>query len=104
MLVLVPFLHFSYFLSLASSPTPIIALDHDLDSLDVKFHCATKPSLFEYPPEQEVRQWSLLLFYRPLLKLSTISNTAGGGDKMNIDDNPKSSDETKDKKEEQTSA
>lgn len=46
---------FTHFLSLAFSPTSIIALDHDLDIIDVKFHCATKPSLFDYPPEQEVK-------------------------------------------------
>ncbi|KAK7753087.1 proteasome regulatory particle base subunit [Diatrype stigma] len=46
---------FTHFLSLAFSPTSIIALDHDLDIIDAKFHCATKPSLFDYPPEQEVK-------------------------------------------------
>jgi 26S proteasome regulatory subunit N2 len=46
---------FTHFLSLAFSPTSIIALDHDLDLVDARFHCATKPSLFEYPPEQEVK-------------------------------------------------
>ncbi|KAH7018486.1 armadillo-type protein [Microdochium trichocladiopsis] len=46
---------FTHFLSLAFSPTSIIALDHDLDIIDMKFHCASKPSLFDYPPEQEVK-------------------------------------------------
>lgn len=46
---------FTHFLSLAFSPTSIIALDHDLDLVDVRFHCSTKPSLFDYPPEQEVK-------------------------------------------------
>ncbi|KAI1848105.1 hypothetical protein JX265_013860 [Neoarthrinium moseri] len=46
---------FTHFLSLAFSPTSIIALDHDLDLVDAKFHCSTKPSLFDYPPEQEVK-------------------------------------------------
>lgn len=44
---------FTHFLSLAFSPTSIMALDHELDIIDVKFHCSTKPSLFDYPPEQE---------------------------------------------------
>lgn len=46
---------FTHFLSLAFTPTSIIGLDHDLDIIDAKFHCATKPSLFDYPPEQEVK-------------------------------------------------
>ncbi|KAH8655252.1 armadillo-type protein [Xylariales sp. PMI_506] len=46
---------FTHFLSLAFSPTSIIALDHDLDLVDAKFHCSTKPSLFDYPPEQEIK-------------------------------------------------
>ncbi|KAK6829770.1 26S proteasome regulatory subunit Rpn2 [Apiospora arundinis] len=46
---------FTHFLSLAFTPTSIIALDHDLDIIDLKFHCSTKPSLFDYPPEQEVK-------------------------------------------------
>ncbi|KAK9420563.1 putative 26S proteasome regulatory subunit RPN2 [Seiridium unicorne] len=46
---------FTHFLSLSFSPTSIIALDHDLDLVDAKFHCSTKPSLFDYPPEQEVK-------------------------------------------------
>lgn len=46
---------FTHFLSLAFSPTSIIALDHDLDLVNAKFHCSTKPSLFDYPPEQEVK-------------------------------------------------
>lgn len=46
---------FTHFLSLSFSPTSIIGLDHDLEIPDFKFHCATRPSLFEYPPEQEVK-------------------------------------------------
>ena len=46
---------FTHFLSLAFTPTSIIALDHELDIIDTKFHCSTKPSLFDYPPEQEVK-------------------------------------------------
>ncbi|KAI0810102.1 armadillo-type protein [Xylaria sp. FL0064] len=121
---------FTHFLSLAFSPTSIIALDHDLDILDVKFHCATKPSLFDYPPEQEVKaEEGPALIATAILSTTaqakrraqkkekadkaqhqksmdvdpTVTPTAAGGDKMDIDDNAKPSDESKDKKEEQTS-
>lgn len=46
---------FTHFLSLSFSPTAVIGLDHDLEIPDIKFHCATRQSLFEYPPEQEVK-------------------------------------------------
>jgi 26S proteasome regulatory subunit N2 len=46
---------FTHFLSLSFSPTSIIGLDHDLEIPKFKFHCATRPSLFDYPPEQEVK-------------------------------------------------
>ncbi|CAI6096201.1 hypothetical protein V2G26_008019 [Clonostachys chloroleuca] len=46
---------FTHFLSLSFSPTSIIGLDHNLEIPDFKFHCATRQSLFEYPPEQEVK-------------------------------------------------
>lgn len=46
---------FTHFLSLSFSPTSIIGLDHDLEIPNFKFHCAARPSLFDYPPEQEVK-------------------------------------------------
>ncbi|KAK3485214.1 26S proteasome regulatory complex, non-ATPase subcomplex, Rpn2/Psmd1 subunit [Neurospora hispaniola] len=46
---------FTHFLSLSFVPTSIIGLDSDLAIPNVKFHCATRPSLFDYPPEQEVK-------------------------------------------------
>ncbi|KAL2260106.1 hypothetical protein VTK26DRAFT_6010 [Humicola hyalothermophila] len=46
---------FTHFLSLSFMPTSIIALDHELEMPSIKFHCATRPSLFDYPPEQEVK-------------------------------------------------
>ena len=46
---------FTHFLALSFSPTSVIGLDHDLEIPSVKFHCATRPSLFDYPPEQEVK-------------------------------------------------
>ncbi|GAP84444.2 putative 26S proteasome regulatory subunit N2 [Rosellinia necatrix] len=124
---------FTHFLSLAFSPTSIIALDHDLDMLDVKFHCATKPSLFDYPPEQEVKaEEGPAMIATAILSTTaqakrraqkkekadkaqhqkmdvdptstpTISNAAAGGEKMDVDDNIKSGDESKDKKEEPAS-
>ncbi len=42
-------------MSLSFSPTSVIGLDHDLEIPSFKFHCATRPSLFDYPPEQEVK-------------------------------------------------
>ncbi|KAK0712834.1 armadillo-type protein [Lasiosphaeria miniovina] len=46
---------FTHFLSLSFVPTSMIGLDHDLEIPRFKFHCATRPSLFDYPPEQEVK-------------------------------------------------
>ncbi|KAF4594441.1 26S proteasome regulatory subunit rpn2 [Ophiocordyceps camponoti-floridani] len=46
---------FTHFLSLSFSPTAVIGLDHDLEMPDFKFHCAARQSLFDYPPEQEVK-------------------------------------------------
>ncbi|KAK4154231.1 armadillo-type protein [Chaetomidium leptoderma] len=46
---------FTHFLSLSFAPTSIIGLDHDLEMPSIKFQCATRPSLFDYPPEQEVK-------------------------------------------------
>ncbi|OAA54957.1 26S proteasome regulatory subunit rpn2 [Niveomyces insectorum RCEF 264] len=46
---------FTHFLSLSFSPTSIIGLDQDLELPNFTFHSATRPSLFDYPPEQEVK-------------------------------------------------
>lgn len=46
---------FTHFLSLSFSPTSIIGLDHDLEIPSFQFQCSTRPSLFDYPPEQEVK-------------------------------------------------
>jgi len=46
---------FTHFLSLSFTPTSMIGLDHDLDIPSFKFHSASRPSLFDYPPEQEVK-------------------------------------------------
>ncbi|KAI1810802.1 26S proteasome regulatory subunit rpn2 [Poronia punctata] len=116
---------FTHFLSLAFSPTSIIGLDHDLDILDVKFHCATKPSLFDYPPEQEVKaeegpaliatavlsttaqakrraQKKERAQRRESIDIDTASMPAtktAEGDKMDVDEKPKASEEGKDKED-----
>ena len=46
---------FTHFLSLSFVPTSFIGLDHDLEIPSFNVHCATRPSLFDYPPEQEVK-------------------------------------------------
>ncbi len=46
---------FTHFLSLSFSPTSIIGLDQDLEIPSFNFHSATRPSFFDYPPEQEVK-------------------------------------------------
>lgn len=45
----------THFLSLSFTPTSIIAVDQDLETPSFKFHSATRPSLFDYPPEQEAK-------------------------------------------------
>ncbi|KAI1372367.1 26S proteasome regulatory complex, non-ATPase subcomplex, Rpn2/Psmd1 subunit [Hypoxylon crocopeplum] len=123
---------FTHFLSLAFSPTSIIALDHDLDIIDVKFHCATKPSLFDYPPEQEVKaEEGPTMIATAILSTTaqakrraqkkekaqrresmdidstttpTTSRPGAGGDKMDVDAKIKSGEDTKDKKEGETPA
>lgn len=45
----------THFLSLSFTPTSVIGLDHDLEVPSFKLHSATRPSLFDYPPEQETK-------------------------------------------------
>ncbi|KAF1990451.1 26S proteasome regulatory complex, non-ATPase subcomplex, Rpn2/Psmd1 subunit [Aulographum hederae CBS 113979] len=45
----------THFLSLSFTPTAIIGVDQDLEIPSFKFHSATRPSVFDYPPEQEVK-------------------------------------------------
>ena len=45
----------THFLSLSFAPTAIVALDTDLDIPKLKFHSATRPSLFDYPPEEAAK-------------------------------------------------
>jgi 26S proteasome regulatory subunit N2 len=46
---------FTHFLSLSFVPTSIIGLDQDLEIPSLKFGCAARASLYDYPPEQEVK-------------------------------------------------
>lgn len=109
---------FTHFLSLSFSATSIIGLDHNLDMPDFKFHCATRPSLFDYPPEQEVKaEEGPALIATAILSTTAqakrraqkkeraqrresmdIDTPAKTGDKMDVDEEKKV-DETKDKKE-----
>ncbi|KAK5195258.1 proteasome regulatory particle base subunit [Exophiala xenobiotica] len=41
----------AHFLSLSLTPTAVIAVDQKLEAPVFKFHCNTRPSLFDYPPE-----------------------------------------------------
>ena len=45
----------THFLSLSFTPTAIIGVDSDLEIPSFKFHSNTKPSLFDYPPDAEVK-------------------------------------------------
>lgn len=45
----------THFLSLSFAPTSVIGLDQDLEVPSLKIHSATRPSLFDYPPEQETK-------------------------------------------------
>ena len=45
----------THFLALSFTPTAIIGIDQNLEVPSFKFHSNTKPSMFDYPPEQEVK-------------------------------------------------
>ncbi|EEP77876.1 hypothetical protein UREG_02725 [Uncinocarpus reesii 1704] len=45
----------THFLSLSFTPTAVIGVDQKLEVPAFKFHCNTRPSLFDYPPEQQVK-------------------------------------------------
>lgn len=45
----------THFLSLSFTPTAIIGVDQDLEIPSFKFHSNTRPSMFDYPPEQEIK-------------------------------------------------
>jgi 26S proteasome regulatory subunit N2 len=45
----------THFLSLSFTPTAIIGVDQDLEIPSFKFFSNTRPSMFDYPPEAEVK-------------------------------------------------
>jgi 26S proteasome regulatory subunit N2 len=45
----------THFLSLSFTPTAVIGLDQDLEIPSFKFHSNTRPSMFDYPPDAEVK-------------------------------------------------
>ncbi|KAL9107824.1 MAG: hypothetical protein Q9227_007339 [Pyrenula ochraceoflavens] len=45
----------THFLSLSFTPTAVIGVDQKLEVPVFKFHSNTRPSLFDYPPKQEVK-------------------------------------------------
>ncbi|PKX92947.1 proteasome regulatory particle base subunit RPN2 [Aspergillus novofumigatus IBT 16806] len=45
----------THFLSLSFTPTAVIGVDQKLEVPFFKFHSNTRPSLFDYPPEQQVK-------------------------------------------------
>ncbi|OGE51691.1 hypothetical protein PENARI_c012G11207 [Penicillium arizonense] len=45
----------THFLSLSFAPTSVIGVDQKLEVPHFKFHSNTRPSLFDYPPEQQVK-------------------------------------------------
>ncbi|KAL2216725.1 putative 26S proteasome regulatory subunit Rpn2 [Thermoascus aurantiacus ATCC 26904] len=45
----------AHFLSLSFTPTALIGVDQKLEVPVFKFHSNTRPSLFDYPPEQQVK-------------------------------------------------
>jgi 26S proteasome regulatory subunit N2 len=45
----------THFLSLSFTPTAVIGVDQKLEVPVFKFHSNTRPSLFDYPPEQQVK-------------------------------------------------
>ena len=45
----------AHFISLSFVPTAVIGVDQKLEAPVFKFHSNTKPSLFDYPPEQQTK-------------------------------------------------
>lgn len=45
----------THFLSLSFAPTAVIGVDQQLEVPVFRFHSNTRPSLFDYPPEQQVK-------------------------------------------------
>lgn len=62
----------THFLSLAFTPTSIIGVDQDLEIPSFKVHSNTRPSMFDYPPEQEIKTEEL----PEKVKTAVLSTTA----------------------------
>lgn len=62
----------THFLSLAFTPTAVIGVDHDLEVPAFKFHSNTRPSMFDYPPEQETKTEEVM----EKVKTAVLSTTA----------------------------
>jgi 26S proteasome regulatory subunit N2 len=89
----------THFLALSFTPTAIIGVDQDLEIPSFKFHSATRPSVFDYPPEQEAK----LEEAPEKVKTAVLSTTAQAqrrklvkarekrGDGMEIDQTPTTS-------------
>jgi 26S proteasome regulatory subunit N2 len=45
----------THFLALSFTPTAVIGVDQELDIPSFQFHSNTRPSMFDYPPEAEVK-------------------------------------------------
>jgi 26S proteasome regulatory subunit N2 len=45
----------THFLSLSFTPTAVIGLDQELEIPSFKFHSNTRPSMYDYPPDAEVK-------------------------------------------------
>jgi 26S proteasome regulatory subunit N2 len=50
----------THFLSLSFTPTAIIGVDQDLEIPSFKFFSNTRPSMFDYPPEAEIKPEEVL--------------------------------------------
>lgn len=112
---------FTHFLSLSFSPTAVIGLDHELEIPEFKYHCATRQSLFDYPPEHEAKAEE----GPAVIATAILSTTAQAkrraqkkeraqrresmdidpaptksGDKMDVDEEEKKTDEPKEEKKE----
>ncbi|KAH8724021.1 armadillo-type protein [Phaeosphaeriaceae sp. PMI808] len=45
----------THFLALSFTPTAVICIDQDLDIPSFQFYSSTRPSMFDYPPEAEIK-------------------------------------------------
>ncbi|KAJ5778156.1 26S proteasome regulatory complex non-ATPase subcomplex Rpn2/Psmd1 subunit [Penicillium odoratum] len=62
----------THFLSLSFTPTSVIGVDQKLEVPNFKFHSNTRPSLFDYPPEQQVKHEEA----PKMVKTAVLSTTA----------------------------